>query len=254
MFLLLLCVLQPAFSLHSSITESCIEAYRKDVTPNYSDSSEGSSSVQATLKEFPHFAAIGWMSENEVFWGCGGSLITPKFILTAAHCTSRYAGGKNVPPNVARMGAIELDISGIEPWHFLFELTKQYKSQEDTAQEIHISRMITHPEYTFVKQYRDIALMELEHAAQITPFVIPICLWDRKSEVFTNLEAPGFGEVEFGNGISPHLNKVTLTRVGFEECRKVYDLPNRKLPKGLIAEQHICANDKTGAEMDTCQG
>lgn len=66
---------------------------------------------EAEVSEFPHMVALGYETlDQEIDFDCGGSLISEKFVITAAHCCN--VRGKQ--PKVVRLGRVSKILFKVE--------------------------------------------------------------------------------------------------------------------------------------------
>ncbi|XP_056629717.1 venom protease-like isoform X1 [Diorhabda sublineata] len=181
--------------------------------------------------EFPFMALVGFNATSEP-WRCGGTLISNRFIVTAAHCTFTTDAGK---PTVVRLG--ELDLS----------------SENDGSQykDYPLRRIIIHPNYSPPSKYNDIALLETRDEVIFTRFIRPACL-NLNSDIQNGKAiATGWGRTDFAADNSEKLMKVTLNVYTNERCKTTFP-SDVSLPRG-IASSMVCAGDLKGGK-DTCYG
>ncbi|XP_052891255.1 transmembrane protease serine 9-like [Anopheles moucheti] len=188
--------------------------------------------LRAFQGEFQHMTAIGWTrSDGRIDYLCGGTLITLRFILTAAHCA---VDGKDIPPDTTRLGDTDLGST----------------DDDASAQQVAIAQFIKHPQYRQSKRYYDIALIKLANNVVQDDAVCVACVWREPDLPSAFLEAVGFGALGFGEMLSPTLQKVQLRALDTATCAERIPMNRRQMPEGLRADQ-MCAHSET---MDTCEG
>nr|XP_023023062.1 complement C1r subcomponent-like [Leptinotarsa decemlineata] len=186
----------------------------------------------ASPGEFPFMAAIGFNTTDQP-WRCGGTLISDRYVLTAAHCTFTTDAG---PPSVVRLGVLDLSINRNRSEHMDYT----------------ISKVVLHPEYKYSMKYNDIALLKTYSKVIFTKFIRPVCLYTKSIIDYPTGVATGWGKTEFAGDNSNKLMAVTLDIYPNERCSKIAEVDSDQLPNGITSNM-LCAGDIRGGS-DTCTG
>ncbi|XP_034240625.1 kallikrein-11-like [Thrips palmi] len=185
----------------------------------------------ASVSEFPWHAGL-YLDSVQV---CGGSLVLPRVVLTAAHCL--FKSGKQFDPS-------DLKVSVGSPFRDLSQTTTG-------SQQRNVSRLIPHPRFRgFGRNFADdIGLVVLQSPIVFNAYVVPICVdWGgsavpRPSENSVG-KVVGWGRTE-DTSPSPVLQSAQLPFIPFEKCAEA--VPPTFLP--FLTHDKFCAGNVGGSSV-----
>ena len=140
---------------------------------------------------------------------CAGTLLTSRYVLTAAHCFVQ--GQKGKVDEIAKADGVGVHLGHV--------------NLGSAGDKILVKRIIVHPKYVTGANVNDIALLELERAPSAQSGAQAVTVVDRTSEpellpVDGALRIVGWGKTESGKG-SLDLIEATINAVDRSQCNRV---------------------------------
>ncbi|KAE8578190.1 hypothetical protein XENTR_v10023386, partial [Xenopus tropicalis] len=161
---------------------------------------------------------------------CGGSLITSKWIISAAHCCH-----STLTPSNYTVYAGAYNLSGANSHEV----------------KVKVKNFIINPNYTTFTKGSDICLMELQTELNFTQYISPVCLPASGVAFPTGLPCwvTGWGNIARNVSLPPPktLQEVLVPLIGAQVCKSYYSRVAN------ITDNMICAGYVSGGK-GICQG
>jgi len=175
---------------------------------------------EAVENEFPWQVGLTRTFSKTPF--CGGTLISDRHVLTAAHCTAGQTADK------------------------IKVLVGEHNIRDSVFNRVDVASISDDPNYNSQTLFNDFSVLTLTQPLSFSRAVRPACLPFNRTELYTGRTATvtGWGTLSSG-GLQPEtLQKVNVTVNTQQDCRNVYGTNS-------IGDVHLCA---MAPGKDSCQG
>lgn len=230
---------------------SCMSAFLPDSSSKCCgiDANNGNKIFGGTatnIDQYPWLVLIEYVKNNNVKTLCSGSLISGRYVLTAAHCVVGPVLSSGTPTRI-RLGEYDTSVEGQD----CTQVEAGGQDCTEGAIRIPIESIIAHTEYnpSFAPRYHDIALIRMTRVAPYSDFIRPICL--PKVDITArfpdfNFTTAGWGAISTKHRSSPVKLHVDLPYVTRDRCQPSY---GSKVP---LWKGQLCAGGEKG--KDSCKG
>ncbi|XP_038657385.1 transmembrane protease serine 2-like isoform X2 [Scyliorhinus canicula] len=201
------------------VTLRCIDCGHRSYTSNISRRIIGGAA--AIKGEFPWQVSLHFEHRHL----CGGSIIAPYWVITAAHCGERHPY-----PSL---------------WRVYGGILRQ--TERRTVKAHAVEKFIRHEKFNKRNKDYDVALMKLKSPFKFSEIIRPVCLpnYGQGFQTADECWISGWGDLVEGGTPSQNLQRTSLPLITYRDCRTAY--------YEFLTSRMLCAGFEEGG-VDACQG